>query len=149
MNKKSMPYNIVKSYTVISPIYMTKSCCIYKIKDITDKSEKILKISDYNKNEFELLNIIKNNNNKYLLTPEYIYRKKGMLFVIYPHKTPIISKLKSDKITFNDLINLTLNLCSGIIFLHKQKYLHLDISPDNIYVNDGKIYVSFFFSKPT
>lgn len=38
--------------------------------------------------------------------------------------------------TFYNLVDLAIDLCLGIIFIHKNKFLHLDISPDNIFVNE-------------
>lgn len=133
--KNFIPNKINKLISDSENIYTTKNCCILKFSD-KNNNNKILKISIYNKDEYDMLTILRHSDNKHLLKPEIIHKKNGLLYAVYPYKTTLIEVIKSDNFNFNTLLNLSLDLCNGLIFLHEKKYLHLDISPDNIYLND-------------
>lgn len=135
MTEDFIPNKIKRDILASENIYTTQNCCIFKISDKNNK-KKILKISIYNKDEYDLLTLLKQSDNKYLLKPELLQKKNGLIYAIYPCKKPLLEIIEAGTFSFNDLLNLSFNLCSGIIFLHEKKYLHLDISPDNIYLND-------------
>ena len=58
----------------------------------------------------------------------------------------VIDKIISGKLCFDELLTLALDLCDGIIRLHSNNILHLDISPNNIYLNDDNTFCIGDFS---
>ena len=135
MTESFIPNKIKKIISTSENIYTSEDCCVLKILD-KNNSKKVLKISPYNEDEYNLLMILKQSDNKHLLKPEIIQRKNGFIYVIYPHKKTLLENISSDGFNFCNLLRLSIDLCQGITFLHEKKYLHLDISPDNIYLND-------------
>lgn len=135
ITKKLLPNKIKKIVFSSENIYVSNNTCVLKIFD-KNNNIKILKISAYNEDEYRLLMILKRSDNKYLLKPEIIQKQNGFIYAVFPYKKTFIEHLSSNNFTFNNLINLSIDLCLGVIFMHKNKFIHLDISPDNIFVND-------------
>ena len=65
---------------------------------------------------------------------------------VYPYKLSVIDKIIYSKLCFDELLTLALDLCDGIIRLHSSNILHLDISPNNIYLNDDNTFCIGDFS---
>lgn len=80
--------------------------------------------------------ILKHSDNKFLLKPEILQKKNRFIYAVYPYKETLLKNMSSTDFNFNDLLHLSFDICQGLIYLHEKKYLHLDISPDNIYLND-------------
>lgn len=133
--KKHLPNKIKKIAFSSENIYVSNNTCVLKIFD-KKHDIKILKISVYNKDEYKLLMILKQSDNKYLLKPEIIQKQNGFTYAVFPYKKTLIEHLSSNKFTFHNLITLAIDLCLGVSFIHKNKFIHLDISPDNIFMND-------------
>lgn len=156
MNIKVISKKILKKYPLSKLIYLSNECSIYESelskselsKSVLSKSSlskyspshqnfiQIVKITPYTHKKHMDLKNISNIKHPFLLTPENVKKYGNFTLSVYQYKTPVISKIIDDKLSFNDIFKLALNLCEGIIFLHSRKYLHLDISPNNIYINN-------------
>jgi serine/threonine protein kinase/Flp pilus assembly protein TadD len=67
--------------------------------------------------------------------------KDGQLFIVmacYDGMT-LKEKLKNDRITIEDSINITIQVSQGLAKAHKQGIIHRDIKPANIFITDDGV----------
>lgn len=127
---------ITKKYPINDLIYITHDCCVYKSKQTDNNNISIIKITPYLHKQHCILKSVSHINSPHLLTPILVDKYKNYTVSVYPFKTTVIDKIITDKLCFSEIFALALNLCDGINQLHSNNILHLDISPNNIYIND-------------
>lgn len=137
---------ILKKYPITDLIYITHDCCVYKSKQADSGNYSIIKITPYLHKQHCILKSVSHINDVHLLTPFSVEKYKNFTVSVYPYKVPVIDKIISGKLCFDELLTLALDLCDGIIRLHSNNILHLDISPNNIYLNDDKTFCIGDFS---
>lgn len=137
---------ILKKYPITDLIYITHDCCVYKSKQADSGNYSIIKITPYLHKQHCILKSVSHINDVHLLTPFSVEKYKDFTVSVYPYKVPVIDKIISGKLCFDELLTLALDLCDGIIRLHSNNILHLDISPNNIYLNDDNTFCIGDFS---
>lgn len=140
------PKKLLKKYPITDLIYITHDCCVYKSKQADSGNYSIIKITPYLHKQHCILKSVSHINDVHLLTPFSVEKYKDFTVSIYPYKVSVIDKIISGKLCFDELLTLALDLCDGIIRLHSNNILHLDISPNNIYLNDDNTFCIGDFS---
>ena len=140
------PKKLLKKYPITDLIYITHDCCVYKSKQADSGSYSIIKITPYLHKQHCILKSVSHINDVHLLTPFSVEKYKDFTVSVYPYKVSVIDKIISGKLCFDELLTLALDLCDGIIRLHSNNILHLDISPNNIYLNDDNTFCIGDFS---
>lgn len=140
------PKKLLKKYPITDLIYITHDCCVYKSKQTDSGNYSIIKITPYLHKQHCILKSVSHINDVHLLTPFSVEKYKDFTVSVYPYKVSIIDKIISGKLCFDELLTLALDLCDGIIKLHSNNILHLDISPNNIYLNDDNTFCIGDFS---
>lgn len=140
------PKKLLKKYPITDLIYITHDCCVYKSKQADSGSYSIIKITPYLHKQHCILKSVSHINDVHLLTPFSVEKYKDFTVSVYPYKVSVIDKIISGKLCFDELLTLALDLCDGIIKLHSNNILHLDISPNNIYLNDDNTFCIGDFS---
>ena len=140
------PKKLLKKYPITDLIYITHDCCVYKSKQADSGNYSIIKITPYLHKQHCILKSVSHINDVHLLTPFSVEKYKDFTVSVYPYKVSVIDKIISGKLCFDELLTLALDLCDGIIRLHSNNILHLDISPNNIYLNDDNTFCIGDFS---
>ena len=140
------PKKLLKKYPITELIYITHDCCVYKSKQADSGNYSIIKITPYLHKQHCILKSVSHINDVHLLTPFSVEKYKDFTVSVYPYKVSVIDKIISGKLCFDELLTLALDLCDGIIRLHSNNILHLDISPNNIYLNDDNTFCIGDFS---
>ena len=140
------PKKLLKKYPITDLIYITHDCCVYKSKQTDSGNYSIIKITPYLHKQHCILKSVSHINDVHLLTPFSVEKYKDFTVSVYPYKVSVIDKIISGKLCFDELLTLALDLCDGIIRLHSNNILHLDISPNNIYLNDDNTFCIGDFS---
>ena len=140
------PKKLLKKYPITDLIYITHDCCVYKSKQADNGNYSIIKITPYLHKQHCILKSVSHINDVHLLTPFSVEKYKDFTVSVYPYKLSVIDKIISGKLCFDELLTLALDLCDGIIRLHSNNILHLDISPNNIYLNDDNTFCIGDFS---
>lgn len=140
------PKKLLKKYPITDLIYITHDCCVYKSKQTDSGNYSIIKITPYLHKQHCILKSVSHINDVHLLTPFSVEKYKDFTVSVYPYKVSVIDKIISGKLCFDELLTLALDLCDGIIKLHSNNILHLDISPNNIYLNDDNTFCIGDFS---
>lgn len=140
------PKKLLKKYPITDLIYITHDCCVYKSKQADSGNYSIIKITPYLHKQHCILKSVSHINDVHLLTPFSVEKYKDFTVSVYPYKVSVIDKIISGKLCFDKLLTLALDLCDGIIRLHSNNILHLDISPNNIYLNDDNTFCIGDFS---
>ena len=140
------PKKLLRKYPITELIYITHDCCVYKSKQADSGNYSIIKITPYLHKQHCILKSVSHINDVHLLTPFSVEKYKDFTVSVYPYKVSVINKIISGKLCFDELLTLALDLCDGIIRLHSNNILHLDISPNNIYLNDDNTFCIGDFS---
>lgn len=140
------PKKLLNKYPITDLIYITHDCCVYKSKQTDSGNYSIIKITPYLHKQHCILKSVSHINDVHLLTPFSVEKYKDFTVSVYPYKVSVIDKIISGKLCFDELLTLALDLCDGIIKLHSNNILHLDISPNNIYLNDDNTFCIGDFS---
>ena len=82
---KFLPNKIRKIVSSFENIYVSNNTCVLKFFD-KNNNIKILKISVCNKDEYRLLMILKQSDNKYLLKPEIIQKQNEFMLFFHIKK---------------------------------------------------------------
>lgn len=113
---------------------------IYKIKENDKHIVKLLKTNYYkNLNEIIILNKFKS---------EYIIEIHGITFL--NNKLGILLDLADGTLetykflSDNNKESAIFNIINGVMWLHNNKFLHLDLKPSNILVKNSRFYISDF-----
>ena len=140
------PKKLLRKYPITELIYITHDCCVYKSKQADSGNYSIIKITPYLHKQHCILKSVSHINDVHLLTPFSVEKYTDFTVSVYPYKVSVIDKIISGKLCFDELLTLALDLCDGIIRLHSNNILHLDISPNNIYLNDDNTFCIGDFS---
>ena len=140
------PKKLLKKYPITDLIYITHDCFVYKSEQTNSGNLRIIKITPYVHKQHCILKAVSHINDTHLLTPVAVEKYQNFTVSVYPYKLSVIDKIIYSKLCFDELLTLALDLCDGIIRLHSSNILHLDISPNNIYLNDDNTFCIGDFS---
>jgi serine/threonine protein kinase len=140
------PKKLLKKYPITDLIYITHDCFVYKSEQTNSGNLRIIKITPYVHKQHCILKAVSHINDTHLLTPVSVEKYQNFTVSVYPYKLSVIDKIIYSKLCFDELLTLALDLCDGIIRLHSSNILHLDISPNNIYLNDDNTFCIGDFS---
>ena len=140
------PKKLLKKYPITDLIYITHDCFVYKSEQTNSGNLRIIKITPYVHKQHCILKAVSHINDTHLLTPVSVEKYQNFTVSVYPYKLSVIDKIIYSKLCFDELLTLALDLCDGIIRLHSSNILHLDISPNNIYLNDDNTFCIGGFS---
>ncbi len=120
------------------------------ILSILSKESKelfILKILDrryYNKSLYQKIFSITGNS---LLIPFQTFTDTSYIYFVYPHLNTLTEALSTKTINYSTLYTLIFSIGNAAASLHEHNILHLDITPNNIFLdNEGKCYLGDFSS---
>lgn len=143
----SLPKDITKNYSIKSPITINHHNAIFTVEENITGQTLILKILDKKYYHKSLYQKIFTMTDSYLLLPEYHTSDSSYICSLYPKMSPLPEILCTKGIHYPMIHDLFSDIGKAIRTLHSHKILHLDITPNNIFMNtDGHFYLGDFSS---
>ena len=143
------PIEIIKEYKIIK-IIGRGGCGIVYLAQKGNKDEyyalkKIPILTKEEKENYEkILNAILKINNEYIIKYYEYFIENDFLYIIMEYGgdsdlKKFIKKYKDKNELINEeIINeIILGICSGLKEIHKNKLIHRDLTPDNIFINEN------------
>jgi serine/threonine protein kinase/tetratricopeptide (TPR) repeat protein len=130
---------IAGRYEVIARIGEGTSSCVFRVRDLTSKTDLALKLIlnscpgiNFIQHEFKFLSSLNHPN----LVPVYNFGKEGQRY-FYTMELIEGPGLLSRQFAWNEIIDITAQLCLALEHIHQQDIIHLDIKPGNILLSDN------------
>lgn len=144
---KLLPEEMIPHYQAGNLITINHHNIIFSVVSKESKEKFVLKILDkeyYDKNLYQKIFCITDAS---LLLPLQIFSDTSFFYFLYPHFKTLAETLSTKSICYSNLQSLIFSIGNAIISLHEHKILHLDITPNNIFLdNEGKYYLGDFSS---
>jgi len=149
-----MPKIIIENYSVKSFISINRHNAIFAVEEKATGQISILKILDkeyFNKSLYQKIFAL---TDSYLLLPKHFISDSVSICSLYPQMLPLPEVLYTKGINYFMIHNLISDIGKAVSTLHSHHILHLDITPDNIFMDkDEHFYLGDFsssqFSKKT
>lgn len=143
-----LPDEIKKEYALAEILFVKKTSIICSLKKKLPFSDacyilKIIPARQYNKTLYERLAALPESG---ILTPVQEYHTKHFIFFIFPKLQSLSYLVKSGKIDFRYIKTLCSDLGKTLLTLHQANIFHMDISPDNLYLNQEEHFLLGDFS---
>ena len=140
-------FKLDSNWKILSVIRCSNSHATLSVQHIYSGEIKVLSI--YAKEHFQhkLYFDISHIKHRHLLPISQIQLKHGWRLVYFPMLTPLKDYIHSNALSLSDILSLAHQLCSALEILHQHNILHLDVSPDNIFVDyDGSFVLGDYSS---
>lgn len=140
-------FKLDSNWKILSVIRCSNSHATLSVQHIYSGEIKVLSI--YAKEHFQhkLYFDISHIKHRHLLPISQIQLKHGWRLVYFPMLTPLKDYIRSNALSLSDILSLAHQLCSALEILHQHNILHLDVSPDNIFVDyDGSFVLGDYSS---
>lgn len=140
-------FKLDSNWKILSVIRCSQNRATLSMQHIYSGEIKVLSIYPrehfQNKLYFEISHI----KHQHLLPISRIQLKHGWRLVYSPQLTPFRDYIHSNALSLSDILSLAHQICSALETLHQHNILHLDISPDNIFVDcDGSFVLGDYSS---
>lgn len=145
--KTLIPKEITTNFSVKELISLNQHSAVFCLISNSSDKKYVIKILDksyYDKKLYQQIFCLKNS---FLLLPEQCFSYNSYYYFLYPHMTTLTDVLSTKRFTYPMLRNLICNIGEAITTLHNNKILHLDITPNNIFMNsEGHFFLGDFSS---
>lgn len=150
--------NTKKEYYIIETLYKDVLKSVYKVCLKNDKNENnvfclkkiILNIDNKVKyiNEIEILKTIKHS---HIVKLYHYFYEEDILYIVYEYcngqtlKTIFYNRLSNlQTFTFKEILQLTIQVLSGLMYLHGRRIVHREINLNNLIYHDDYIKIKCF-----
>lgn len=130
---------IAGRYEVIAQIGQGASSCVFRVRDLTSKTDLALKLIlnscpgiNFIQHEFKFLSSLNHPN----LVPVYNFGKYDQRY-FYTMELIEGPSLLSRQFAWNEIIDITAQLCLALEYIHQQDIIHMDLKPGNILLSDN------------
>jgi len=142
-----LPEKMIHHYQAINLIAANHHNIILSVLSNETEEKFILKIFDREYYDKNLYHKIFNITHASLLLPLQIFSDASCFYFVYPHFKTLAEALSTKSISYSTLHSLIFSIGNAVVSLHKHGILHLDITPNNIFLdNEGKYYLGDFSS---
>lgn len=142
-----LPKKLTKVYSPEKILVVNKHNIILTISSKESNQQFVLKILDKDYYDKTLTKSLCHLPNKRLLLPINSYFDASYAYFIYPHFKTLSDTLLQGEFTYPMLQCLINEIGEALITLHKNNILHLDIAPDNLFLDEkGHFYLGDFSS---
>ena len=143
----SLPKWITDNYSVHSVISINHHNAIFTLEEKVSNQTCILKILDREYYHRSLYQKIFSLTDSYLLLPKHFISDSVSICSLYPKMLPLPEVLYTKGMNYYMIHNLISDLGKAVSTLHNHQIIHLDITPDNIFMDkDGHFYLGDFSS---
>lgn len=142
-----IPDEIKEQYQITNLLTANQHNIIFEMISLENKSSFVLKILSkeyYDKTLYLKIFAISNAS---LLHPMQSFSDAARHYFIYPHLNTLAEVLSKKCVNYSMLRNLSFSIGNAIATLHQHGILHLDITPNNIFLDKtGQFYLGDFSS---
>lgn len=143
----SLPKEITDNYSVQSTISINRHNAVFMVKEKNKNQTFILKVLDREYYHKSLYKKIFSLTDSYLLLPIYSISDSASICSLYPQMLPLPEVLYTKGMNYSMLQNLVSDIGKAVHTLHSHQILHLDITPDNIFMDtEGHFFLGDFSS---
>lgn len=143
----SLPKGITDNYSVQSVVSIKHHNVVFTVEEKVTNQTCILKILDkeyYHKSLYQKIFAL---TDSYLLLPKRFISDSVSICSLYPQMLPLPEVLHTKGINYSMMQNLISDIGKAVSTLHGHQILHLDITPDNIFMDkNGHFYLGDFSS---
>lgn len=144
---QSLPKAITNTYSAKSFISINHHNAILAVEEKSTGQSYILKVLDkkyYHKSLYQKIFALTDSN---LLLPEFSISDSAYACSLYPKMLPLTEVLSTKGINYSMIHILISDIGNAVNMLHRNQILHLDITPNNIFMNrEGRFYLGDFSS---
>ncbi len=143
-----LPPELNKEFTLAEILLVKKTSVICSLKKMLPFSEdcyilKIIPANQYDRLLYEKLSSLSDGG---ILTAVQEYHTRHFIYFIFPKLQSLSYLVKSGQMDFHQIKTLYSDIGKTLLALHKADIFHMDISPDNIYLNPDGHYILGDFS---
>lgn len=145
-SEKFLPDKLTDNFSIKKLLSINHHNAIFHAVSINSNKNYIIKVLDkryYDKKLYQQIFQIKNS---FLLLPEEYFSDYEFYYFLYPQFTTLAEWLSTNFFTYQMLRTLITDIGTALMDLHEHKIAHLDISPNNIYINESKHFLLGDFS---
>ena len=145
--KKLIPKEITEKFSIKEPLSLNQHSAVFHLISNSTNEKYVIKILDKSYYDKKLYQKIFSLNNSFLLLPKQVLSDNYYYYFLYPHMTTLTDMLSTKHFTYPMLRRLINDIGEAIATLHQNNILHLDITPNNIFVNaEGDYFLGDFSS---
>ena len=134
----SMPSRLLQNYTICDIVSVNYHNIVYEVLSKSNDKTYILKILSRKYFPKTLYDKIFSLDNAFLLLPVEKYDDKKYVYLVFPQYKTLSDILFLEGLTCDMLKQFASDIGQAISALHKQGILHLDIRPQNIFMDSAK-----------
>ncbi len=133
-----MPSRLLQNYTISDIVSVNYHNTVYEVLSKSNDKTYILKILSRKYFPKTLYDKIFSLDNAFLLLPVEKYDDKKYVYLVFPQYKTLSDILFLEGLTWDMLKQFASDIGQAISALHKQGILHLDIRPQNIFMDSAK-----------
>lgn len=146
MSNTSLQKYLHNHWRTIATIRASEHHTILHAKRLYEKETRIILLLSKRNYDAALWTKLKSIHDPNILPIEEIHRYPQGTAIIFPVLTPLKDYVRKEGLTLSQIIQLCKQISHALQSLHSQHILHLDVSPDNIFVDSNDHFVLGDFS---
>lgn len=145
-SEKLFPDKITDAFSIKKLLSINHHNAIFHVVSKSSNKNYIIKVLDKRYYDKKLYQQIFQLKNSFLLLPETYFSNHSFCYFLYPQYITLSEWLSTKCFTYQMLRRIISEIGTAITNLHEHKIAHLDISPNNIYINEDKHFLLGDFS---
>ena len=146
MSNTSLQKYLHNHWRTITIIRASEHHTILHAKRLYEKETRIILLLSKKNYDTALWTKLKSIHDPNILPIEEIHRYPQGTAIVFPVLTPLKNYVRKEGLTLSQIIQLCKQISHALQILHSQHILHLDVSPDNIFVDSNDHFVLGDFS---
>lgn len=129
-------FHLEKDWKLISILRCTKKHVVLSLKDVRNGVPAIVKIVFRSEFDSKIYHALSALSMDYIVPIKRIQSDHNWVIIHYPLLNPLKEYIQKEGMSLPEILCLMDNISTAVSNLHEKKILHLDISPDNVYLDD-------------
>lgn len=129
-------FSLQEEWNLIRVLRCTRNHAVLLLKNKNTSEPEVVKIISKHTFDNTLYEELSKFSDKNLMAITRVQTFHSWKLVFSPYLTPLTAYVQREGLSLPDIIRLTKQISDAICAMHDKGLLHLDISPDNIFLND-------------